>query len=176
MRFPILGPAFFEQSALDIAPELIGKYLVRKDGVYDIEAMILDVEAYDGFDDKASHASRGKTDRNAPMFGPAGHWYIYLVYGMHWMLNIVTGKEGHPAAVLIRGCLAEDRTQVSGPARVTKLFGVDRSFDGSLAGKKTGLWFEDRGLKVPRSAIRQGPRIGVEYAGTWAKKPYRFYL
>ena len=133
--------------------------------------MITDVEAYDGFDDKASHAHRGETERNAPMFGEAGHWYVYLVYGMHWMLNIVTGEKEYPAAVLIRGVEG-----FSGPARVTKLLGVTKTVNGKKADYSSGFWIEDRSVKIARSSLRRGPRIGVDYAGVWAKKPYRFYL
>lgn len=137
--------------------------------------MIVEVEAYDGFSDKASHAHKGKTKRNKPMFGPAGAWYIYLVYGMHWMLNIVTGKKEYPAAVLIRAVM-DGKRRINGPARVTALYGIDDGYNTMNAARRTGLWIEDRGVRVPKRVIRQGPRIGVEYAGAWAKKPFRFYL
>ena len=105
--------------------------------------MIIEVEAYDGFHDKASHAARGKTKRNAPMFGHAGHWYVYFTYGMHWMLNIVTGKKGYPAAVLIRGV-----NGIHGPARLTKKLKIDGKFDDLPANRKTGLWIEDGGFRL----------------------------
>jgi DNA-3-methyladenine glycosylase len=137
--------------------------------------MITEVEAYDGFSDEASHASRGKTARNAPMFGEAGRWYIYFTYGMHWMLNIVTGKKDYPAAVLIRA-LGNPVTKLNGPAKLTKYLKIDKRFNDKIASHKTGLWIEYRGIKIKKSQIMRAPRIGVDYAGKWAKKPYRFYV
>lgn len=141
--------------------------------------MITEVEAYTGPEDLASHAARGrKTARTAVMFGHAGRWYVYFTYGMHWLVNIVTGKEGHPAAVLIRAVRLRSPQGVlgvSGPARVAKTFRVDGSFTGIPAQKRYGLWVEDRGVRV--SQIVRTPRVGVNYAGPiWAKKPYRFVL
>src|SRR3989304_10562893 len=98
-----LEKKFFVRPTLTVAKDLLGKYLtIRADGKIQ-RFMITEVEAYDGFKDKASHASRGKTERNTPMFGEAGVWYVYFTYGMHYMLNIVTGPQNYPAAVLIRG-------------------------------------------------------------------------
>jgi DNA-3-methyladenine glycosylase len=106
------------------------------------------------------------------MFEDGGRWYVYLVYGMHWMLNIVTETKDRPSAVLIRGT-----DKARGPARVTKLLKIDKRFNGLLAAKKSGLWIEDRGIKIKDSEIKKGPRIGVDYAGpVWSKKPWRFYL
>jgi len=167
----MLKDDFFDRSTLLVARELLGKYLCRKRSGRVEASMITEVEAYDGPHDRASHASRGKTARNAPMFDEAGVWYVYLVYGMHWMLNIVTGGKDYPAAVLIRGVEG-----IAGPARLTKAFRVDKRFDGVRAGRKCGLWIEDRGVRVPRSRIRRTPRIGVDYAGEWAGKPYRFMI
>lgn len=141
--------------------------------------MITEVEAYDGPQDKACHAHRGCTPRNAPMFGPAGHWYIYLIYGMYWMLNIVTGEEGYPAAVLIRGTCPESGRRagdLNGPGKLTKSLGIHQAFNAKVATASTGLWIENRGVKIPSSKIQRTPRIGVDYAGAWAKKPYRFVL
>src|SRR3989344_2477039 len=108
----VLGKKFFDRPTLAVARELLGKYLVRKRGKKVEKFIITEVEAYDGFKDKASHASRGKTLRNAPMFGNAGIWYIYFTYGIHYMLNIVTGSKNYPAAILIRGVRG-----INGPAR-----------------------------------------------------------
>ncbi len=157
-----------------VARELLGKYLVRKvdppAGGREIAGMITEVEAYDGPNDRASHASRGLTRRNAPMFGPAGVWYIYFVYGMHEMLNVVTGKRGYPAAVLIRGT-----ENASGPGRVTKFFKIDRKLNGKNVSRKAGLWVESMG--VQKFKIKKSARVGVSYAGpVWSKKKYRFYL
>jgi len=159
-----------------VAQGLLGKYLVRRRGRRLIRARIIDVEAYDGPHDKASHASRGKTARNAVMFGPPRFWYVYFTYGMHWMLNIVTGKEGYPAAVLIRG-VEVDGVRVNGPARTTKLLKIGREFNGMPANRRTGLWIEGTGKRVRTERIERTARIGVRYAGpAWSKRKYRFVL
>ncbi len=175
----VLSQRFFNHPTLTVARELLGKYLVRKIGGKTTVAMITEVEAYDGILDKASHASRGPTERNAPMFGPAGHWYVYFTYGMHWMLNVVVREKGYPAAVLIRSVKiteAEPR-YIEGPARVTKFFKVDKRFNGKLATKQNGLRLEDRGAKIGRGQIVKGGRIGVNYAGpVWAEKRWNFKI
>lgn len=168
----ILPRAFFDQPTLLVARELLGKFLVRKHGAGEQAYMICETEAYDGPDDRASHASRGRTPRNAVMFGDAGVFYVYFIYGMHCMLNVVTGPHDYPAAVLIRGVV-----EWSGPGRLTKALAVTRSFDGTRCEQKSGLWIEDRGVVISDSDIIRAPRIGVAYAGkTWARKPYRFLI
>lgn len=172
----VLKENFFERPTLEVAQGLLGKYLVCRVGKKKIAAMITEVEAYDGPHDKASHASRGLTKRNAPMFGPAGYWYVYFTYGMHWLANIVTCEKGYPAAVLIRGVEISGR-RTSGPARVTKLLEIGKAQNGKSASRATGLWIEDRGVRIPRTHIKRAPRIGVPYAGpVWAKKRWRFYI
>jgi DNA-3-methyladenine glycosylase len=166
-----LDSAFFRRPAVTVARELLGKYLCRKRGSKIERRMITETEAYIGPQDKASHAHRGKTARNAPMFGDAGVWYVYFVYGMHWLLNVVTGPHDWPAAVLIRGVEG-----APGPARLTKALGIDRKFNGLAATRATGLWIEDRGVRIAARNIKKTPRIGVDYAGEWAKKPYRYML
>ena len=167
----ILSTEFFNRPTLEIARELLGTFLVCKRGRKTIAAMITEVEAYVGPKDKASHASRGKTLRTEVMFGKPGYWYVYLIYGMYHCLNIVTEKKEYPAAILIRGVEG-----VSGPGRVSKYFGIDRSFNAKSAGRKNGLWIEDRGVKLKPRQIRRGKRIGVEYAGAWKNKLWRFYV
>ena len=167
----ILPKRSFNRPTLRVARELLGKYLVRKIGAREIVQKITEVEAYVGFRDKASHASRGMTARNRVMFGPPGVWYVYFTYGMHWMLNIVTEREGYPAAILIRG--VED---ASGPGRVTKFFRIDRRFNGKPTSRRSGLWIEDRGVKISPRAIHRSKRIGVNGAGPWAAKLWRFHL
>jgi DNA-3-methyladenine glycosylase len=164
--------AFFDQPAGRIARHLLGASLVVRaaDGRL-TRHVVFETEAYLGAHDLACHGSRGLTKRNATMFGPAGHWYVYLCYGMHWMLNIVTGKEGVPAAVLIRGV-----GEHVGPGRLTKALGIDRSFDGRPAARRAGLWLEAGEIAVPRRLIERTPRIGVGYAGEWAEKPLRFVV
>lgn len=167
-KFKVLEKSFFKRATLIVARALLGKYLVRKIGNQRIAVKIMEVEAYDGLRDKASHAFRGKTERNAVMFGEGGHWYVYFVYGMHWMLNIVTGKAGYPAAVLIRGV-----EKAAGPAKLTKFLKIDKKFNGKEAALRSGLWIEDRGEIV--STCERAKRIGVDYAGpVWSKKQYRF--
>lgn len=167
----VLDASFFERSAPVVALELLGKYLVCRAGMSEHAHLITEVEAYEGHDDRASHASKGKTPRTAVMFGPPGHWYVYLVYGMHEMLNVVTGPTGHPGAVLIRGVEG-----IEGPGRVTKRLGIDRRLNTLPATKKAGLWIEDRGVRIAPRKIQKTPRIGVAYAGEWAHKPWRFVL
>jgi len=167
----VLTKKFFNRPVLEVAPDLIGKFLVRRYRGKEIASMIMETEAYDGVHDLACHARNGKTKRNTPMFDEAGTIYVYFTYGMHWMLNLVTGEKEYPAAVLIRGL--ED---VSGPARLTKKFHIDRKLNHKPLGKPSGLWVEDRGVVITRREIKRTPRIGVSSAGEWAKKPYRFVL
>lgn len=134
--------------------------------------MITEVEAYDGERDLACHARVGRTKRTAVMYGAGGVWYVYLCYGVHEMLNLVVGPRNRPAAVLIRGIEG-----ATGPGRLTKLLGIGRELNGAAARPVSGLWIEDRGIRVSRRQIRMTPRIGVDYAGpVWAKKPWRFAL
>jgi DNA-3-methyladenine glycosylase len=132
--------------------------------------MICEVEAYDGERDLACHARNGRTKRTEVMYRAGGVWYVYLCYGVHEMLNVVTGPAGHPAAVLIRGVVG-----ISGPGRLTKKMKIGRALNGAPAARGSGLHLEDHGLKVPRRLIVAGPRVGVAYAGpVWARKPWRF--
>jgi DNA-3-methyladenine glycosylase len=165
----ILKKDFFDRPTLEVARDLLGKYLVREADGEKLEGMIVETEAYDGPEDLACQARSGITKRNFVMFGPAGMFYVYFTYGMHWMLNVVVGKKGYGAAVLIRGL-----DTVSGPARLTKAFKIDKSLNSLQAKKSSGLWFEDRGTGAFK--IKTTPRIGVDYAGIWAKKPYRYLL
>ncbi len=155
-----------------LARGLLGCFLVRtRDGVAEAR-LITEVEAYDGERDRACHARAGKTARTATMYRPGGCWYVYLCYGVHEMLNLVTGPEGWPAAVLIRGLAG-----ASGPGRVTRALGIDRRLDGAPAEPASGLHLEDRGVRVPRSWVRATPRVGVDFAGpVWAAKPWRFVI
>jgi DNA-3-methyladenine glycosylase len=174
----ILPRTFFDRPTLTVARELLGKYLVRRIGVQESAVMITEVEAYDGPFDRASHAFRGRTPRTTVMFGPAGVFYVYFTYGMHWMVNVVTGPKNYPAAVLIRSAeYADPETggliTIKGPARLTKHLKITGTENKMPVGKESGLWFEDRGLHVPRAKIVAGKRVGVDYAGEiWAEKPY----
>ena len=169
MDVKVLKSDFFERKVLDVAPDLLGKCLVRRKGVGETRTIITEVEAYDGEEDKACHASGGMSPRNEVMYGPAGVWYVYLVYGMHNMLNIVTDGIGYPSAVLIRGT-----SEVTGPGRLSNFLSIDRSFNGRPALEETGLWIEEGVLNVDPVDIKRTERIGVQYAGEWVGKPYRF--
>jgi DNA-3-methyladenine glycosylase len=167
----IVKQSFFARPALTVAQEMLGKFLVRRWRGGEQAALIHEVEAYVGPHDLACHGRFGPTARTEVMFGPAGVWYVYLCYGIHWMLNMVTDGEGWPAAVLLRG--AGDFT---GPGKLTQGMRIDRRLNARPAIESTGLWIEDRGVQLRRSQIKRTPRIGVDYAGLWAKKPYRLVI
>ena len=157
------------RATLAHARNLLGKYLVGADGE---GRMITEVEAYDGERDLACHARVGRTRRTETLYNDGGVWYVYLCYGVHEMLNLVVGPRDWPAAVLIRGVEG-----CHGPGRVTKALGINRRFNAAAAHQVSGLWIEDRGVKVPRRLVKATPRIGVDYAGpVWAKKPWRFHF
>ncbi len=167
----VLGPSFFDRRADSVARELLGCWLiVQRADQYQEKHRIFEAEAYLGPQDLACHGRMGPTLRNRTMFGPAGYWYVYLCYGMHWMLNVVTGREGLPAAVLLRGV-----GESEGPGRLTKMLGVTKQYDGKRLEPISGLWIE-RGDGVPRRQVRRTPRIGVGYAKQWADKPLRYLV
>jgi DNA-3-methyladenine glycosylase len=160
-------------STAAVARYLLGKLLVRKWPEGRISRhRITEVEAYHGEKDLACHASKGRTKRTDVMYQAGGVWYVYLCYGIHEMLNLVTGPTGHPSAVLIRGVEG-----IEGPGRVTKQLAIDRALNGAPAARSSGLWLEDDGFVVPRGGVQVTPRIGVDYAGPiWSLKPWRFYF
>ncbi len=163
--------SFFQRKTIIVAKELIGKYLVREIDGKIIRDQIVETEAYVGPHDLASHSSKGRTNRTEAMHAPGGTIYVYFIYGVHNMLNIVTEEKDFPAGVLIRGT-----QRVSGPGRVAKEFKIDKTLYGKKLGKKTGLWIEE-GEKINPKDILKTPRIGVDYAGEiWSKKLYRFVL
>lgn len=182
-----LERSFYEQSTVEVARELLGKYLVRKHPDGTTVGRIVETEAYVGPYDKACHASRGRTPRTEIMFGPAGHAYIYFVYGFHYMLNIVTEQVDFPAAVLIRAVepiagielmkqrrgTSQARNLASGPGKLCEAFAIDRSLNGSdVCGRV--LYIRDDG--EPTVGIVTRPRVGVDYAGQWKHKPWRFVI
>src|SRR3954454_13676477 len=141
-----------------LARWLLGKFLVRRlpDGT-EVARMILETEAYCGETDLASHARAGRTKRTEVMYGEGGVWYVYLCYGIHEMLNLVVGPAGSPAAILIRG-----GEGAIGPGRVTKTLALDRKLNRAPAtDQSSGLWIEDRGVRIPRKIVTVTPRIGV---------------
>ncbi|MCS6288297.1 MAG: DNA-3-methyladenine glycosylase [Nitrospira sp.] len=171
----ILDRSYFSCSTVEVARSLIGKYLVRDNGAELMAGRIIEVEAYVGPEDKACHASKGRTARTEVLFGPAGIAYVYLCYGMHEMLNVVTEQDGYPAAVLLRA-VEFDGMLIDGPGRLTRAFGIDRRLNRWDLTAGDMLWFEDRGDSLSQDALKTYPRIGVDYAGEWAKKPWRFRL
>jgi DNA-3-methyladenine glycosylase len=176
---PPLPRDLLARGALAVARDLLGAVLVHEAGGVVRAGMIVETEAYVGPHDLACHAAKGRTARTDVMFGEAGHAYVYLVYGMHHCLNVVTGKDGVAAAVLLRG-LAPLRgigpgVRTDGPGCLTRALGVDlrhNRADLCAAGSLRLL----RGARVPPRAVARGPRIGVAYAGTWADRPYRFWV
>jgi DNA-3-methyladenine glycosylase len=171
----ILSRSYFSRPTLAVARALVGKYLVRDNGAGTIAGRIIEVEAYIGTEDKACHAAKGRTARTEVLFGPPGISYVYLIYGMYHMLNVITERPEFPAAVLIRAIEIEG-TLIDGPGKLCRELAIDRTLNGQDLTNGRSLWFEDRGIRVTRKHIGMFPRIGVDYAGAWAKKPWRFRL
>lgn len=176
-----LSKNFYQQSTLQLSQQLLGKFLVKNIGNKKIVGKIVETEAYIGPKDLASHASRGKTKRTKAMFDSGGLWYIYLIYGMYYCLNIVTEQKDYPAAVLIRavepiaGFKPEIKTD--GPGKLCRAFQIDKKLNNKPAfGKTALLWIEDRGVKLSPSQIKKAKRIGVDYAGEYKNKLWRFYI
>ena len=187
---PALPDTFYQRDdVVQISRELLGKVLAtRIDGVT-TKIVITETEAYAGIADRASHAFGGRrTKRTEPMFGPPGRAYVYLCYGIHHLFNVVTNVEGVPHAVLVRagvplqgmdtmlgrrGKSKEDKTLLGGPGSVAKALGITTAMTGKrLAGP--GLRLEDHGIPIDSGAVTVGPRVGVDYAGEDAARPYRF--
>jgi DNA-3-methyladenine glycosylase len=178
--------AWFDRPSPQVAQDLLGMRLVHStpDGL--TAARIVEVEAYQGPEDLAAHSSHGRTARNAVMFGPPGHIYVYFVYGMHHCMNVVCGPGEKPEAVLIRAAAIEEglelaqarrgsvpeRRLAAGPGNLAKALGIDRTLNGAdlLRGPLRLAWGEAPGEVVSR------PRIGVDYAGAWAARPLRFLV
>ena len=168
----ILDNCFFERDSFQVAEEILGCTLFRKlsDGDV-IHSIITEVEVYDGFSDKASHAHRGLTKGNQVMFGPAGRAYIYLCYGIHWLFNVTTRESGYPAALLIRSVI-----DCEGPGRLTRYFNINGEQNNQLLNKETGLWLEADRNECKKN-FEKRPRVGINYAGKpWVDKPYRYCL
>jgi DNA-3-methyladenine glycosylase len=170
-----LPRTYFSRPTLVVARSLLGKYLVRANGKGTIAGRIIEVEAYVGPRDRACHASKGRTARTDVMFGPAGIAYVYMIYGMYHCLNVVTERTDFPAAVLIRA-VEVDGELIDGPGRLCRALQIDRTLNRLDMTVGDSLWFEDRGRRVERGTIGTFPRIGVDYAGAWARKPWRFRL
>jgi DNA-3-methyladenine glycosylase len=184
----VLDRDFYQRPAIEVARNLLGKVLVRRLNGKNLAGKIVETEAYVGPHDLACHASKGRTPRTSIMFEEGGCAYVYMIYGFYFCLNAVTGRESYPAAVLIRALEPLDHLNVmkrlrknprydtniaSGPGKLCMAMGIDKRLNGQdLTGHR--LWIEDRKLKVGR--IARSPRIGVDYAGEYKDKPWRFYI
>lgn len=172
---------FFARDAETVARKLLGCLLVRRTEEGDGFCRIVETEAYVGSQDLACHAAKGRTPRTEPMFGEAGHAYVYFVYGMHHLLNVVTGSVGDPQAVLIRGAepwpAPEPKdASLAGPAKLCKALGITTQRHNRLDVCSRGeIFFLPRPNPLAEE-VASSPRIGVDYAGEWASRPLRFYL
>jgi DNA-3-methyladenine glycosylase len=179
---------FFQRPTLEVARKLIGKVLVRRIRGRNLAGKIVETEAYVGPHDLACHASKGKTSRTSIMFQAGGCAYVYMIYGFYFCLNAVTEAEDYPAAVLIRAIEPLDHLNVmrkfrknpdrdtniaSGPGKLCMAMGIDKRLNGEDLTGDT-LWIEDRRLEAGRIAV--SPRVGVDYAGEYKDKPWRFYV
>lgn len=182
-----LERAFYDRPTLTVAQELIGARLVRLDNGVRISGYITETEAYIGLDDLGSHAHRGKTRRNAVMFGQPGHAYVYFTYGQHWCLNAVTEAENTPAAVLIRAIEPVEGLEIIttrrsgrdtyGPAKLTQALGITGELNGAdLCDPESSLWIEP-GVPIAPAAIVAGPRIGLyTVPEPWKSIPWNFRI
>jgi DNA-3-methyladenine glycosylase len=180
---------FFNRNTLTVAKELLGKKLVRRFEGRTLSGLIAETEAYLGGDDSASHAFRGRTARNSILFGPAGRAYIYFVYGMHYMLNIVTEAEGVPCAVLLRAIKPLDGIELmetlrrkrgkdltNGPGKLCRAMAIDKSLNGWDLTCGDKLWLENH-RSLPATAICAGPRIGIDFARAEDRQAFmRFWI
>ena len=172
-----LPRSFYDRDTVAVAQDLLGKHLVHVVAGVQRVGRIVEVEAYLGPHDLAAHSARGLTPRTRVMFGPPGHAYVYLIYGMHWCMNVVTQPEGQASAVLLRAVEPvkniEARTQ--GPALLCKAMGIDKRLNGH------DLLSDEFHIAAPEGEphpirIVKRPRIGVDYAGHWARRLLRFYI
>ncbi len=159
---------FFHRDVLEAAPELVGKILVRRlpDGTL-LRERIAETEAYRGEEDKGCHASKGRTKRTEILYGESGVIYVYLCYGMHWLMNVITGEKDQPQGILLRAGEVHD-----GPAKLTKYMGINGEINGQKIYQNDDIWIEDDGF---RPDIITAPRVGIDYAGEyWKDVPWRF--
>jgi DNA-3-methyladenine glycosylase len=171
-----LPRGFFERGTLTVARALIGMHLVHHDGALRRAGRIVETEAYLGPRDLAAHSARGRTRRTEVMFGPRGHAYVYFIYGFWNCLNVVTGPRGVPQAVLLRALepLGDLCEPTWGPGLLCRALRIDRRLNGAdLRGKV--LWLEPSPSGARPARIARATRIGVDYAGDWAQRPWRFF-
>jgi DNA-3-methyladenine glycosylase len=167
---------FYDRDTTLVAQELLGKLVVRVAAGIERVGRIVETEAYLGPHDLAAHSARGFTPRTAVMFGPPGHAYVYLIYGMHHCLNVVTEEEGHASAVLIRAIepVRGIAARTQGPGLLCRALGIDRSLNGHDL--LSDDFFIAREPRPPVFSTVQRPRVGVDYAGAWARRRLRFYV
>ena len=151
-----LTPEFFHRDCLEVAPDLVGKVLVRQTEAGELRLRISETEAYRGEEDTACHAHKGRTRRTEVLYAEAGTIYVYLCYGMHWLLNIVTGEKDQPQAVLIRACV-----DANGPGRLTKHLGITGEYNRLRLSETRDFRIEDDGF---RCGITTAKRVGIGYA------------
>lgn len=164
-----LGEEFFHRDCLEVAPDLVGKVIVSKIGGEEVRVRISETEAYRGEEDTACHAHKGRTPRTEVLYGKSGMVYIYLCYGMHWLMNVITGEEGQPQGVLFRAGV-----DYNGPAKLTKKLGVTKEQNKTSFTDSDVLWIEDDGFKCK---IRTDKRVGINYATEeYINKQWRFIL
>ncbi len=183
----IIEQDFFNRDTRIVAKDLLGKILYRQYGQILYKAIITETEAYHGETDLGCHCSKGKTPRTSVMYDNPGHIYIYLIYGMYYMLNFVTMPKDFPAAVLIRGVSSlqivenEQKTiklsvKTNGPGKLTKHLQIDKTLNHLALHPDTGIWVADEGISIPNKQIITGKRIGITYAKEWADMPWRYYI
>jgi DNA-3-methyladenine glycosylase len=171
-----LPRSFYDRDTTVVARELLGKHLVHHSHGVERIGRIVEVEAYLGPHDRAAHSARGLTPRNRVMFGPPGHAYVYFIYGMHYCINVVTERAGHASAVLLRAIepVKNIRGRTCGPGLLCRALHIDKRLNAR------DLLGDDLFIATPprpeRIAIVKRPRIGVDYAGHWAKRHLRFYI
>lgn len=181
----VLPRQFYDRPALEVARELLGKVLVLDEGAYVPpgaspvrRGRIVEVEAYVGEHDLACHASKGRTARTDVLFGPPGHAYVYLIYGMYDCFNVVTEPEGVAAAVLVRGLEPLEgfapHARTDGPGKLCRAMGITRRHN-RLDLTSPPMWIEEA-EPVSSRQVAKGPRVGVDYAGEWAARPYRLWI
>jgi DNA-3-methyladenine glycosylase len=174
-----LDHSFFNRPTLTVARQLLGAFIVTKRGGSVRTGMIIEIEAYKGPEDRASHAFGGRrTPRVEPLYGDGGTAYVYICYGIHWMLNFATCGEGRPEGVLVRGIAVGHGGRsypILGPGLVTRYLRVDGSMSGADGTRSAEIRVEDRGVRFEPRSVLAGPRIGVEPAGEpWASRPWRY--
>lgn len=187
----VLNPEYYcQKDVVSLAKNLIGKVLVTNFGESFTSGLIVETEAYSGNSDLACHASKGKTKRTSTMYKEGGRSYVYLCYGIHRLLNVVTNTNGYPDAVLIRAIQPIEGKQImmqrrnkmedgkhltNGPGSLSMALGINMSHNNVIFGPSSGMWIEDRSIKLKES-IKCSSRVGVAYAKNDALLPWRFYL